>query len=190
MTPRIAPVQGPDDEQRAQLAKSPLAPDGTTLNLFRTLAHRPELLRRINALGGSLGLRGQISDRGRELVVLRTAGHVSSPYEAGHHRLVGARAGLSAAEIEAALDPGTAHAWAPEDEALLAATDELIETDTLSDATWEALPGGMGDGARVELLALIGFYRLIGGLANALAIEIDASVAARLGAVDGLPAGR
>lgn len=190
MSPRIAPVQCPGDEQRAQLAKAPLAPDGTALNLFATLAHQPELLRRINALGGSLGLRGEIADRERELVVLRTAGHLSCAYEVGHHRLVGARAGLSAAEIEAALEPGSVHAWGPEDEALLAATDELLETDTLSDAAWEALPAQMGAAARVELLALVGFYRMIGGLANGLALELDPSVAARLGVVDGLRAGR
>ena len=50
MAPRIPPVEAPDEEQQELLAKTLMGPDGEPLNVFKTLAHRPRLLRRVNNL--------------------------------------------------------------------------------------------------------------------------------------------
>jgi 4-carboxymuconolactone decarboxylase len=172
MAPRIAPPEDFDDEQRAQLAKTrPLRDGGRPINLWATLARRPELLRRVNALGGYFPTRSSLPLRERELVILRVAGTIGAAYVEAQHRVIAADA-LGAAEIAATLDPGRAHAWSDADAALLALAAELIGTHTLTDATWDAV--ALDDDAKLELVVLVGFYGLIGGLTSALAIDVDA----------------
>lgn len=174
MTPRIGRVEAPDAEQQAALAKTPHRPDGEPLNVFSTLAHHPALLRRVNALGGAFPRHAALPTRARELVTLRVAARVGSDYVAHQHRAVGARAGLTRAELDAAGDPETAHPWSAMDAALLAVADELLATHALRDATWVGLDGHLDtDAERLELVLLVGFYALMGALANATGIELD-----------------
>ncbi|HEY4281239.1 MAG TPA: carboxymuconolactone decarboxylase family protein [Conexibacter sp.] len=180
MPPRIAPVREPDEEQREALAKTLHVPDGTPVNVFATLAHQPQLTRRVNALGGYFMAHGTIALRERELAILRVGAAADCDYEIGQHRWIAANAGMSAEEVAAALDPQSDHAWAPADAALLAFVDELLATGTIQDATWESL-AGWGDDGRVELLVLVGFYRMIAGVLNALGVELDPSVAEVIG---------
>lgn len=172
-TPRIPPVEEPDEEQAALLAKTLLAPDGTPLNVFATLAHSPQLLRRVNGLGGYFFVHSRIPERERELVILRTAARIDCGYEIGQHRWIGARAGLSPTEIDAVITGVSEHSWSRDDQALLAFTDEVIRTDTVADATWDALAGTYDELQRAELLVLIGFYRLLGGVLNGLRVQLD-----------------
>lgn len=172
--PRIAPVEHFDDAQREALGKTLAGPDGLPLNIFRTLAHRPKLLRRLNSLAGYFVVHGSIPVREREIVILRTAARSHSAYELAHHRRLAAEAGLLAEEIDAATDPCSAYEWAPGDRALLRLTDELMAGDTVSDETWDALAVPWGDVGRLELLVLAGHYRLLAGVLNAVRVEVDA----------------
>lgn len=180
---RIAPVADPDAEQAAALAKALPRADGSPLNVFATLAHAPRLLRRVNALGGYFAVHGRTSARDRELVVLRVAGRTGSAYEAAHHRAIGAAAGLTPAEVGAALGGDeaapdgapqpAAHPWAPADAALLRATDELVAERTVSDATWAELSATRDTAELLELLVLAGFYAMLAGVIDAAGIALD-----------------
>jgi 4-carboxymuconolactone decarboxylase len=173
-TPRIRPVEDPDADLLTRLAAAPSGAGGRPLNLFGTLAHRPSLLSLVNALGGKLMFDALLGDRERELVILRTAAHARCTYEIGAHRALGATAGLGGAEIAAALDPQARHAWAPADAALLRVADEVAAGADVGDEAWAALDGVLGDAGRVELLVLIGFYRMLAGLLNGARVVIDA----------------
>jgi leucyl-tRNA synthetase family protein len=144
------------------------------INLFATRTHTPRLARRVSALGGYFTVHAAIAPRDRELVVLRTAALVESDYEIAHHRVIGAAAGLTAEEIDAAADPGLRHPWAPADRALLDLADELIREHRISDATWSAL-ADREEAERIELVVLAGTYALLGGVLNGLGVELDAS---------------
>jgi 4-carboxymuconolactone decarboxylase len=172
-TPRIAPVTEPDEDQRARLAKTPVGPDGRPLNLFATLAHRPRLMARVNALGGCLALENALSSRRRELVILRAAANACCAYEIAHHRVLGERAGLSPAEIESILDRSSTQIWSAADRALLLVVDELADSADVSDDTWSGLDGVLEQDERIDLLMLAGFYRMIGGFLNAARVERD-----------------
>ena len=76
--------------------------------MFTTLAHRPELLRRVNALGGYFPRSSELDFRTRELAILRVAGTLGSDYELHHHRPQGIEAGLTEAEVPAAVDAASA----------------------------------------------------------------------------------
>jgi 4-carboxymuconolactone decarboxylase len=176
MTPRIAPVASFDGELAEMAAKAPQRPDGRPLNVFATLAHRPLLMARVNALGGYFATRGVLDFRTRELVILRTAGTARSAYELYHHRAAGARAGLSAAEIAAAEDASRPHEWSAAERALLDLVDELLSTRTVSDGRWQALTAAYDDHQCLEVLMLAGFYAMLAGMLNGLGVEPDPAV--------------
>jgi len=162
-----------DDDQVRELAKSPVRRDGRPLNLFATLVRRPQLMRRVNALGGYFPRQGRLDGRTRELAVLRTAGSLGSEYELLHHRPTGERLGLTTAEVDAAADRALSHPWSPGDRALLEFTDAVLSQQPVSDECWAALDGRLDDDQRLELLILIGFYAMLARMLSVVGVELD-----------------
>src|SRR3954454_22601284 len=157
--PRIPPVTVPDDVQREVKTKAPVGPDGSVRNIFSTLAHHPVLLRRFNAFAGTFMRFSAISPYERELVILRVAGRIGSRYEYAQHVPIARDAGLDDDRIRAVmLQPG-APALPDADRLLLAMTDELLATGSVTDATWDALARDRAPDALLELLFIAGFYR-------------------------------
>src|SRR5690606_19337793 len=97
---RIAPMDHPYGAAAETLSKAALTSvDGAPLNILRTLAHHPGLLRRYMAFGGEFMVRGLLDERIREIVVLRTAWLSRSEYEWGQHVVIARRLGLTNSEI-------------------------------------------------------------------------------------------
>jgi 4-carboxymuconolactone decarboxylase len=151
--------------------------DGPVLNIFRALGHQPTLLKRFNALGGAFLTHGLLPAREREIVILRVGWNCRSVYEFGQHILIGRDAGLTEAEITSLATTRAAGPWGADDEALIALADEICADDCASDATFDALRLRWSDAELVELVALVGFYRMVSGLLNSLGVEPE----------DGLP---
>lgn len=172
--PRIAPLEQPTDEVRELLELVPHR-DGEPLNIFRTLAKHPRLLRRFNALGGTLLEHGLVPARERELVILRVGDRCGSVYEFGQHTVLGEAAGLTDAEI-ARLACDDIDGWTIPDRLLVALADELCAGDHVSDATWCGLAARWSDPELVELLILAGFYRMVCGFLNAAGVQPESGV--------------
>ena len=173
MPARIAPAEPPPAEAAETLAASPQL-NGRPLNIFGTLAHHPLLFRRYNAFGGALLFSKILPPRERELVILRVAGRTGCEYEQGHHRRIGAEAGLSADEIARLGRPGT-EGWAPDDALLIRMADELIDGDQVGDSTWAGLAARWSEPELIELVLLVGFYRMTAGFLNAIGVEPEAA---------------
>jgi AhpD family alkylhydroperoxidase len=173
--PRIKPVSSPTPEAAETLAKLGAA-DGRPLNIFGTLAHHPLLLRRYVALGGVFLSFNQLPARERELVILRVAWRTRAVYEFGHHTRLGLAAGVTDAEIERVVQ-GALDGWPAADAMLLRAVDELQAGDRVGDQTWAALAERYSEAELLELLGLIGFYRMTAGLLNSAGVEPDAGLA-------------
>jgi 4-carboxymuconolactone decarboxylase len=97
-----------DDEQREALApmvggrKDVTRSGGHILNIFRTLVHAPKALTAFLAWGGYiLSRRNSLSERDRELVILRVGYNCKSGYEFTQHSRIGLDAGLTEAEVAA-----------------------------------------------------------------------------------------
>ena len=60
--------------------------------------------------------------------------------------------------------------------AVLTATDELLETRTLSDETWRRCEAALGRDACVDLVAAVGTWSLISTLARGLRIPLEEGV--------------
>lgn len=175
-TPRIAPLD-PLPPAAAEVFDGIVgAPDGSVLNIFGTLAHRPDLLQPFLALGGQLLLEGRIPSREREIVILRIGAKAAAVYEFGQHRLIGAQSGLSEVEITGlagSVDDGD---WSDDDRALIAMADELSDDDAVADATWAALARRWDEGQLIELLLLAGYYRMVSGFLNGVGAALDGGV--------------
>ncbi len=163
-----------DDAVGADLAETlekTIVKDGKALNIFRTLAHHPGLLKRFNVLGGAFLAGGLLPAREREIVILRVGWNCGSVYEFGQHTLIGRDAGLTGAEIAALTTVRALGPWSDDDRALIAMADELCADDCVSDATFAALRQRWNEAELVELVALGGFYRMVSGLLNSLGVE-------------------
>lgn len=171
--PRIPPVEEPDDQQQELLSKTLIGPDGRALNIFATLAHHPRLLKRVNALGGLFMAHGSLTPREREIVILRTAFRVGSDYEWAQHVVIGRRAGLTDEEIARVARPEADAEWAAEERVLIAAADELFADDDLGDETWESLRRTWSTEQILELLVMIGFYRMLAGYLRGVRVQLE-----------------
>lgn len=161
-----------------QAALNKIMPPGVEpLYLFRVLARDERLFSRF--FGASLLDRGQLSLREREIVILRVCANNRSEYEWGVHvSFFAERAGLGSEQVAATLVPDSAHvAWTPRDQLLVRLCDELQLGTTVSDALWAELCALWSDEARLELLMLISFYRLVSTLTNTLQMPLEAYAA-------------
>lgn len=175
-TPRLAPLDPLPPDAAEILDGIVGAPDGSVLNIFGTLAHRPDLLQPFLALGGTLLLHGRIPGREREIVILRIGAKAASVYEFGQHQLIGAQSGLSQAEIAQLAGDVDDGDWSEDDRALIALADELSDDDAVTDATWTDLTRRWDEGQLVELLLLAGYYRMVSGFLNGVGAALDHGV--------------
>ncbi len=143
----------------------PLAPQ----NFLRVLAHHPRILGNVVALGGSLMYKSGLSERLRELVIFRVAARTRSNYEWAMHRALFAdKCSIDEAQLEALkatrVDPSL---FTREERLAIAAADELHDTSTISQATWNAMAGTWAPQQLLEIIVLVGHYHLVAFFMNA-----------------------
>lgn len=169
--PRILPVERPDEEQAELLGKTLLTEAGKPLNLFATIARSPRLLRRFNALGGYFLRHGLLCGRDRELAILRVAALTGCDYEWAQHQVIGVAEGLSAGDIERVRGP--VDAWSGDENQLLRFVDEVFASEGNEVPSWDGLATRYDDQQMMELVLVVGFYRMLAGFINAVRVEID-----------------
>jgi alkylhydroperoxidase family enzyme len=166
-TPRVPPlpVADLDPEIRERLG------DGPVLNIFRTLAQHPKLMKRWLVFGNHVLGRSSLAPRERELVILRIGWLCRSAYEWGQHVRIALGSGLSQAEIDRIpLGAGDAR-WSDLDRALLRATDELHADAFIADATWAALAAHLDTHQLMDLIFTVGQYNLVSMALNSLGVQ-------------------
>lgn len=179
--PRVEPVDlnKIDDEQREALAvftsgaRDVTKSAGTVLNIFRTLVHAPKALTAFLAWGSYiLSRRNSLSERDRELVILRTGFNCGSGYEFTQHTRIGLDAGLTEAEIEAIKVGPTDPLWSEADRAMLRATDDLTRDFHVSDASWAAL-SFLSQKQQMDLVMTVGNYTQVSMMLNSFGVQLD-----------------
>jgi 4-carboxymuconolactone decarboxylase len=169
--PRVTPIYEPEPEVAELLDKTRGEVSDVPLAIFRTMAHHPRLLKRFNLLGGFFLGRGELPARERELAILRTAWRSQAVYEWAQHVVIGRRAGITDEEITRIAQTEIAAEWSDDDRTLMKATDELLDGVDISDAVWAALGERWNETERIELVMLIGFYRMVAGFLNATGVQ-------------------
>ena len=173
--PRIPPVPQTGNEPRVQEQLDALNL-GSASNIFRTFAHHPGLLRLFVPYGGKLLFGGVLPGREREMLILRTGFLCSCEYEWGQHIPIAEAEGLSREEIDRVAAGPDHPDWSEEDATILRAADELRNTSTLTDATWNALHARFGTKGMVELPLLCGSYAMLAGFLNSAGVEREEGV--------------
>ena len=169
--PRLEPLDPStlDDETRRYVP-------GDALNIFRTLAHHPKLLKRWLVFGSHVLAKSTLPARERELAILRTGWRCGSEYEFGQHTVIGLASGISRQEIEALTRPLEDHPWSDADRVLLRAVDELHDDHCIGDDTWGALAGRWGTEQLLDLIFAVGQYTLVSMALNTLGVQRDEGV--------------
>ncbi len=168
---RIAPLEPPFKPEIQAAFDSIMPPGVPPLVLFRTLAVNGRVYQRFNA-GGLLD-RGLLTLRQREIVIDRTCGLNRCEYEWGVHiAFFAAKVKLTSRQIEATVDGGDAE-WAPDEQVLIEACEELDSTRNISDALWHRLTEHFTSEQILEIIALVGFYRTVSLHANALRLPLE-----------------
>lgn len=138
--------------------------DPLGFEVIGVMANNPGLAGTFLAYNGYLLQRASLSDRLRELVVLRVAHRTRCAYEWSEHVRSAEAAGVSDEEIER-LGAGN-EGFDGTDLVALEATDELLESGRLAPASWGRLRDAIGVRAAMDLLFTVGTYQM---LASAIA---------------------
>ena len=175
--PRIPPLDESDWSEEVRemlnLTTGGDAARGRVLNIFRTLAHHPDLMKRWLTFGTHVLLQSTLPVRERELVILRIGWLCRAEYEWGQHRLIALGAGISEEEIERVAQGPDAAGWSPLEAALLRATDELHADAFVSDPTWGQLEAHLSVQQRMDLVFTVGQYNLVSMALNSFGVQLD-----------------
>ena len=171
--PRVAPLADEqiDSETRQRLGKGPI------LNIFRTLANHPALMKRWLVFGNHVLAKSTLPARERELLILRIGWLCRAGYEWGQHVAIGKASGLGDEEIARIPKGPTASGWSAADRALLRATDELHEDAFISDATWAELAGTWSTEQLMDLVFTVGQYNLVSMALNTFGVQPEPGLA-------------
>lgn len=178
-TPRLDVV----DPANVTEAQRDMLGSRANLNIYRTLAHHPDLYNRWSPLGQFILNGSSISPRHREIAMLRMGWLCQSPYEWSQHaRIAKASAGMTDAEVRAVAEGPDAAGWSDIDRAVITMADELRYDAMISDRTWAELRKTYSDKQVMELLFTSAQYQLVSMALNTLGIQIEPT------AVDFMPA--
>lgn len=148
------------------------------LSVFQILLHNPNVATALNGMLHSLLWKGSLDARLRELIIMRLGWATGSVYEWTQHWRVALLLGVDEADLVAVRDWRWSERFGPTEQAVLAATDETIETGTISDATWAACAEALGDPTLlVELVVAIGNWRMFSALLRSLDVPLEDGVA-------------
>jgi len=177
-TPRIAPVSSPSTEVAELYDKARLrAPDGSPLNIFATLAHHPDLLRRWLVFASHVLAKNSLPQRDRELLILRTGWRCRSQYEFSQHAVIAARCDIGEDEVRRSKDDIVDAGWSAHDAALLKAADELHDKACIGDSTWATLASTLSDQQMLDLIFTVGNYHVVSFALNSCGVQLDHGVA-------------
>jgi len=183
----VAPARGP--QSRVVMARLPYAAviQGTELmrqsglpgstpqtNAFLMFAHTPAVgaavLRLVLALLTDTDLEPSV----REMVILRVVQRCQGRHAWVRHVAVARNVGVCSAQI-AALERGEApaHLFAKRDCSAFALADEVIETSQATEETLADVLEQFSARQVVELLLLIGYFRMVCGVMTTLGVEVE-----------------
>lgn len=142
------------------------------VNLYRALAHAPDLLRATMAFAWALREHDATSRRLRELMILRTAVLHQAPYEWHQHRRMGREAGVTEAEVAELQMWRTSSAFGPAVRAALALTDAIVAGEVPAEVN-EEVDRHFDHAQRVELTLTASFYAMVPRLLDALGVPVE-----------------
>jgi alkylhydroperoxidase family enzyme len=171
MAEALAAAYRPENPRLPVPPRDPESPKG--LNAMGLLAHHPDLTIAYNTLISHALYFTTITARQRELLILRVAHLRSAGYERAQHVYQAGVAGITPDEIERVrLGPG-APGWAPLENALLAAADELIAEARIAEETYETLSSSLDIQQLMDVVFTVGAYEVFAMAMRTFDVALD-----------------
>jgi alkylhydroperoxidase family enzyme len=137
--------------------------------LLGLLARHPSLAAGWLTFSGGLLDHGVLDARVRELLLLAVVQRTKTSYVFKEHVAIAKSVGITDAGLRR-LEQGSRSGWSELDSTLLRAVDELLEEQTLGDATWQELTDQFGEQSLLELLFVVGTYTCLGMVLNSVGL--------------------
>jgi uncharacterized peroxidase-related enzyme len=145
---------------------------GNVPNMFRVMAHRPEIFATMQAHFGAVLNTGTVSARLKELIIVRTSQVNETPYCLASHTILARNLGWSDEQLGRLAEwPHRDDFTAAEKAALRLAETVTRDAHSVSDEQFAELRGFYSEGEIVELLCAIGLFNYFNRFNNALRME-------------------
>jgi len=133
--------------------------------MYRTMLHHPDLLEKVSALGTFFRFGDSVlPDEVRELVILHLAEKLQASYEWVKHAGPAREAGISEAIIQAMHQGNHPGSLSEVQAAALTTADHTLALESVPASVQEVLTTVFGMEGVLEVVALVGFYRMIAGV--------------------------
>ncbi len=162
----------PPDESLRNIIGSAYDPS-QTLNVVKMFAGTEDMFNATIGLVKAVFEADGIEATLREMIILRAAKVLNSPYEWQANAKMASNAGLSTLEIDAAASDGPVVGINPDYVLICQATDELSIGVTLSDQTLTALLARYGDTLTRKLVLTIAWFNLLSRFLNGCRVPLE-----------------
>lgn len=150
---------------RIAAARGEQTPPQVYLRMF----NNPAVAGTVSDLGVRLRFAGSLAGDVRELVILHVARRMGVAYEWAHHTGPARAAGVGEDAIAALLRGDPPEGLRDDQQAALRVADAVFELRTVPEDAQAVL----GDPAAIEVAALVGLYRLLGGIITGFEVPLD-----------------
>ena len=145
---------------------------GNVPNMFRVMAHRPEIFATMQAHFGAVLNTGTAPTRLKELIIVRTSQVNETPYCLASHTILARGLGWSDDQLAHLADwPNRADFTPAEKAALRLAETVTRDAHAVNDQQFAELRAFYSEGEIVELLCAIGLFNYFNRFNNALQME-------------------
>jgi len=147
---------------------------------FGVLMHSPGLAELVCKTGAQVRLKSELTMVERELALLSVCREKDAAYEWSAHVTTARNAGMREEALDAMRSGGPTDGLTDDERDIINYTRELLRTNRVSDATFNALKDRHGVRWLVELTATIGQYQYISAINSAFENEPNAEVKDKL----------
>lgn len=139
--------------------------------VLTTFVQHPELARSYLSFNRYLLMSSTLPVRLRQIAIMRVAWQKKGRYVWASHLRTSLRNGLSGDDFPPIKDGANSPWWNNQEKQILRATDQLMESTDLDDATWSRLSEFLETKQILDFLFTVGAYSLLALVCNAIRIE-------------------
>ena len=170
---RISRIErGQVSDDLAALYDRAFAQRGNVPNMFRVMAHRPEIFSTMMAHFAAVLNTGTVSTKLKELIIVRTSQVNRTPYCLASHTILARGLGWSDDQLAHLEDWAERDDFTPAEKAALRLAETVTrDAHAVSGEQFGELRGYYSEGEIVELLCAIGLFNYFNRFNNALQME-------------------
>jgi uncharacterized peroxidase-related enzyme len=145
---------------------------GNVPNMFRVMAHRPEIYATMQAHFAAVLNTGTVSTKLKELIIVRTSQVNETPYCLASHTILARNLGWTDDQLSHLADWAKRDDFTPAEKAALRLAETVTRNaNAVTDEQFAELRSFYSEGEIVELLCAIGLFNYFNRFNNALKME-------------------